>query len=288
MFKGITFRVRIFRAPDGRFGLLGTFCHVFHDAFDVALFYRDLLKVYAALKNGTPLPPALNRYEDTLQRDLALYKNKARMKRVAGFYDRYFNTPEPSPYSGVDGMRELTRVRKRWHAPKFRRVPIFHPFHDEAETVEHCLERELTDEMREFCKRNRVSLQSLFQQGIRTHLSNINEKTEDVSVLITVARRCTKEDVNSGGSRALTYVMRTVFPSEMTFLEALKSTDKCNLSIYKHSDYPFLREVLKQGFGVYAHFKLRNDSAEPYYREVLLSSHISAEHHQSGRHSVPA
>ena len=248
VFKGISFRVRIFRAPNGRYGLLGTFCHVFHDAFDVGLFYRDTLKVYTALKNGLPLPPPLNNYEDTLQKDFALYKNKAHMKRVAGFYDRYFDTPTPSLYSGVDGMRELTRVRTRWHAPKFRGVPIFHPFHDEALTVDCGLERELTDRMTAFCAERKVSLQSLFQLGIRTHLSKINENTDDVSVLITVARRCTKEDINSGGSRALTHMMRTVLPDETTFGDALKAIDRCNLSLYKHSDYPFLREVLKQGW----------------------------------------
>ena len=248
VFKGITFRICIFRAPDGRYGLHGSFSHIFQDAYAVALFYRDLLSVYSALKNGTELPPALDRFEDTLKADLALYKNKAHMKRVVSFYDKYFNTPKSSLYSGVDQMRDLNRVRSRWHAPNFRGVPVFHVFRDRAETVGCPLERELTDAMAEFCKKNRVSMQALFQMGLRTHLSKVNENAEDVTMLLAVARRCTKADLNSGGTRALAHMMRTVFTPEMTFLEALKATDKCNLSLYKHADYQFLREFFKQGW----------------------------------------
>lgn len=247
VFKGVTFRIRIFRAPDGRYGLHGSFSHIFQDAYAVGLFYRDLLMVYSSLKNGTELPPALDRFEDTLKYDLALYKNKAHMKRVVGFYDKYFKTEKSSLYCGVDQMRDLKRVRSRWHAPNFRGVPIFHFFRDKAETVGCPLERELTDEMMAFCKKNRVSMQALFQMGLRTHLSKVNENAGDVTMLLAVARRCTRVDLNSGGTRALAHMMRTDFSPEMTFIEALRATDKCNLSLYKHADYQFLREFFKQG-----------------------------------------
>ena len=247
VFKGVTFRVRIFRAPDGRFGIHGTFSHIFQDAYAVGLFYRDLLAVYSALKNGTELPPALDRFEDTLKADLATYKNKAHMKRVVSFYDRYFKPGKPSLYSGVDQMRNLKRVRKRWNAPNFGGVPIFHVFRDDAETVRCPLPLELTEKMTEFCRKNRVSMQALFQMGIRTALSKVNENSEDVTMLLAVARRCTKADLNSGGTRALAHMMRTEFSPEMTFAEGLKATDKVNLSLYKHADYQFLREFFKQG-----------------------------------------
>ncbi|MBR6772929.1 MAG: hypothetical protein IKM29_06045 [Clostridia bacterium] len=247
VFKGVTFRIRIFRAPNGRFGLHGSFSHIFQDAYAVGLFYRDLISVYSALKNGTPLPPALDRFEDTLQHDLALYKNKAHMKRVVGFFDKYFKTPKSSLYCGVDRMRDLNRVRKRWHAPSFRGVPIFHPFRDRAEVVTCSVERELKEKMKAFCAENRVSMQALFQMGLRTHLSKVNENAGDVTLLLAVARRCTKADLNSGGTRALAHMMRTDFTPDMTFAQGLKATDRCNLSLYKHADYQFLREFFKQG-----------------------------------------
>ena len=248
VFKGITFRIRIFRAPDGRFGLHGSFSHIFQDAYAVGLFYRDLLQVYSALKDGKELPCELEKFENTLQHDLALYKNKPHMKRTVSFFDRYFDTEKSSLYCGVDQMRDLNRVRKRWHAPNFRGVPIFHPFRDRAETVCCSVERELIDEMTAFCKENRVSMQALFQMGLRTHLSRVNENAGDVTMLLAVARRCTRADFNSGGTRALAHMMRTDFSPEMTFSEALKATDKCNLSLYKHADYQFLREFFKQGW----------------------------------------
>ena len=262
LFKGVTFRIRIFRAPDGRFGLHGSFSHIFQDAYAVGFFYRDLVRVYTALKEGTELPPALDSAEAALLRDLALYKNKPHMKRVVSFFDRYFDTPKSSLYSGVDRMRDLNRVRKRWHAPDFRGVPIFHPFRDRAEVVKCPVETELKDEMMAFCRENRVSMQSLFQMGLRTHLSKVNENADDVTMILAVARRSTKADFNSGGTRALAQIWRTVVSPDMTFAQALKSMEKCNLSLYKHADYPFLREFFKQG---------RYDKRFPWFTAVSMA-----------------
>ena len=246
IFRGETFRLRFFRAPDGRFGIHGIFAHLAMDAISVLLFYRDLFSVYVSLRDGKPLPPPMGRFEVTLQKDLAVFANKEKQARIAKFYEDYLSEGGPSFYAGVDGMRDLNRIRKLRRDPNCRTVPIIHPLNDRTKTLKfHVDETELAA-MEEFCAQRRVSLQSLFQLGMRTHLSKVNEESEDVSLFVTVCRRATLEDINSGGSRALAHTVRTVFDRSVSFDKALFDINRCNLRLYRHADYSCLDEIYAQ------------------------------------------
>lgn len=246
LFRGENFRLRFFRSPDGRLGIFGVFAHLATDASAVLLFYRDLLGVYCALRDGKELPPPLCRFEDALQRDFAAFANAERMERTVRFYDDYLQTGGPSFYAGVDRMRELKRTREKLKKPDFRGVEIIHPLNDATETVRCHIDRETLSRMKAFCSEQNVSLQSLFQMGIRTHLSLVNEKAEDVCLFMTVSRRPTVADSNSGGTRALAHVHRTIFKGQETFTEALKTLDRVSMRLYRYPDYSSLTEARRQ------------------------------------------
>ena len=246
LFRGEGFRLRFFRAPDGRYGIYGIFAHMVMDATAVLLFYRDLLEVYLALRDGKELPPPLGRFENVLKREYKIYSDKEWMAKTENFYKNYLTEGGPSFYAGVDQMRELKRTREKLRKPDFRAVEIIHPFNDGTKTVKCHVDKELADAMSAFGKENRLTVQSLFQLGYRTHLSKVNEGAEDVCLFVTVSRRATVEDRNSGGSRALAQVLRTIFGRELTFREALKKIDICSLKLYRYPDFPSLAAVQKQ------------------------------------------
>lgn len=240
--KNETFRIRFFRAPDGRYGIYGTFLHLAMDSIGIFVFYRDLIEVYKALRDGTDLPKPLYSFEEILQKDTKLMKDKARHKKHSDFYREYLKREKPSFFAGVDRMKDLDRIRKRVHKPNYGGVPIVHPFNDASSTVKCHVDKETVDAMTEFCKARRIPLQVLFQLGIRTHLSKVNEETDDVTFFITHGRRATLADMNSGGSRAVAHVIRTDFGKEMTFSDALSEMNIHNMKIYKHPDYSSLSE----------------------------------------------
>ena len=243
IFRGEPYRLKLFRAPDGRFGIYGTFAHVAIDAAGVMLFYSDVANVYRALRDGEELPPQLASFEEVIPKELARFENKERLARTVKFYEEYFSEGGPGIYTGVDGMRDLDAMRKKKKDPDFRGVGTVHPFNDKSETVKCHIDKETVERMEDFCCEHKTSLQSLFQMGFRTHLSKVNKNSEDVCFFMTIGRRVSFADKNSGGSRALAHVVRTIFAPELTFDEALAKLDRCNLRVYKHADYSSVDEI---------------------------------------------
>ena len=242
-FRGEPYRLRFFRAPDGRYGIYGTFAHVAMDAGGVMLFYCNVANIYKALRDGEELPPPMARFEDMIQKDIELFANKERMERTVRFYEEYFTETAPGFFAGVDKMRDLKKTREKKRKPDFRGVETVHPLNDKSRTVKCHIDRDMMEKIEAFCAEHRVSVQSVFQMGMRTHLSKVNENCENVSMFMTVGRRATVADKNSGGSRALAHVVRASFGAETTFAQALKQLDRCNLRIYKHSEYSSVDEI---------------------------------------------
>jgi hypothetical protein len=244
IFKGEIFRIRFFRSPDGKFGIYGTFSHLALDTIAIFIFYKDLLEVYSALKNGTELPKPLSSYEELLPKDYSL-NDKAKLKKNSDFYGEYFSEHGESFYAGPDQMRDLERTRKFLHSPNFRGAPIIHPFNDNSTTAACHIDSEIIEKMEKFCNEQKIPLQSLFLLGMRTHLSKVNALTDDVSFFITVGRRSTLADRNSGGSRVLAHILRTVIEKETTFSEALSLVGQTQMKLFRHADYSSLREMFK-------------------------------------------
>ena len=236
-FKGETFRIRFFVTPEGRFGVYLCIMHLSMDISAILHFFKDLINVYVSVKNKTELPAPICTFEEGLKRDLEIFSNKQRMKRNHKFFDGYLRENGPEFYAGVDGMRELKKLRKILFNSKINYSMGFNPFHDESETICHHLDGKLFEKIEAFCKERHVPTQSLLQLGIHTHLSKINEDSDDVNLMLTINRRSIVSDMNSGGSRALALPIRTVISKDTTFADALNQQSLCQMRVLKHCDY---------------------------------------------------
>ena len=245
-FDGEVYRFKFFQTPDRRFGIYICVMHLAMDIAAILHFFRDLALVYASLKNGTELPKPLSSFEDGLKRDLEIQNNKAKFEKNDKFFREYFAENGKDFYAGVDGMREIYKIRKKRHNPNINYIFALDPFHDASSTEKHHIDGALAEKMNAFCREHRVSEQSLILLGIRTHLSKINELTDDVSLMLTINRRSTLADMNSGGSRALGLPLRTVIGKETTFADALGTVNHNQLRIFKHCDYPSTTFTINQ------------------------------------------
>jgi hypothetical protein len=92
-----------------------------------------------------------------------------------------------------------------------------------------------------FCNDHLISYNTLISLGLRTHLSKINDCTDDVYFYTVCNRRITLADKRSGGCRVHPLPMRTVIGKDRTFMDALKKIAETQMALYRHADYPFIR-----------------------------------------------
>jgi len=237
--KGEVFRIRILRAPDGRDGFYFVPYHLIMDLAAVLIFFKDLLQVYDHFEKGTELPAPLYPFEEIQKRDLAITEDKKKMDRQLQHYIDYNAAiPQPSYYAGYDRMRVLNAQRKKKKDPSIRCRTYNLLQNANCGFLRYSLSKEETQRLTDFYTEQKSSLLALVFLGIRLHLSRWNENADDVSQVILVNRRTTLNEKNTGGCMVNTSTLRTYFPNDISFRDALKNIDKSAMTMYRYKDVP--------------------------------------------------
>lgn len=239
--KGEVFRVILYRTHDGRTGIYLCVFHLNMDAMAVFQFFTDLMDVYVALKNGTELPPPLGSFEKGIKSDLASLQNTAKYEKDDKFYREFFLKDGKTFYAAPYGIDRLKKARLKKKDPGLGYLNIFDPIHDKSKNLRFHLSPERTAAFVKFCEDHQMSFQALIYLGLRTHLSKINDCTDDVYFHVICNRRVTLADKRSGGCRMQALPLRTVIGKDMTFLDALAKVCRTQFAIYRHSDHPTRR-----------------------------------------------
>lgn len=158
---GKTFRVRFFHACDGRCGVYLNVAHLAMDLNAVLIFYRDLFCVYDALENGREMPKPLDKFEESIKRELALAKNKAKDARERKYYEDYYSARPPCFFAGVDGMRMLNKMRRRKRDPHFRLINLIFLLRNKTKTFCCSVPEETKQKWKDFARSQNVSLTCL-------------------------------------------------------------------------------------------------------------------------------
>ena len=82
------------------------------------------------------------------------------------------------------------------------------------------LEPDATKGLMDFCLNHQLSMTNLLLLGIRTYLSKVNDKQEDITIENFISRRSTHDEWTSGGSRTIMFPCRTVISPDTEFLAA--------------------------------------------------------------------
>lgn len=242
-------KIYVTRTPDGACGVFMCVSHLIMDMWAIALFYRDIVQVYQALENGTPLPDPIRPYEAILQQEIDYLGSEREGKDREFWRSELEGFGTPPTYSAIDGTHARDRYRKIIRKPE-------HPFghvimlRTAAKHENLPIPAEDAQEIVRFCTENRVQLQALFLLALRTWLAQKNGQLDDVSINYTMARRGTIREKKAGGTRASGIILRTVIPPEATFTQALQIIGDTLSQQTRHAEFPFM-DFLKLQQDVY-------------------------------------
>ena len=230
-------RLYIIKAPDGRCGVFSCFSHLMMDAWGISLFFRDMMAVYASIKDGTPRPRPLRSFEKIVQKETE-YPGSEQYKDDLAFWHKEIVEPDIKPVgTHVNGSIVLKKWRKLIHKPEHRFF-MATSLRSAARHEVLFVEKNDVDLMKQFCQQSAYpSMYLLFLMGIRTYLAKVNDRTDVVTLYNTVARRGTLDEKMCGGTRIHFLYFTTRLGEDTTFRDALDILlDKQN-TVYRHADF---------------------------------------------------
>lgn len=239
--KDVPFRIWFFKTAHGGTGIYSNFSHLVTDAAGIVIFYLDMLNIYDALENNSELPKPLNRYEDYIIKRLEDDNNEKKNRKHEDFFREYFARGGEPFYAAVHGTGLLEEFRKKTKNPEARVPMAYNPLFDKCDMLTFDVSKEETEKIADFCIKQRISPESVFQAGLRTYCSAINYRTEDVSLMAVCANRSGFKEKNMSGCMAQPLILRTVIPEEKTFLETVNIITETRLELYRHSLYPYTK-----------------------------------------------
>lgn len=239
--KGEIFRIWFFKTKDVGCGIYANFTHMITDAMGISFFYMDLFQVYAALMLGDPMPKAPDSYEEYIIKEHKNLANEKKMAKHEKFYKEYFLEKGEPFYAAVHGMNFLNAYRKKKKNPDIRVPLAYNPLYSKCDFLTMNISPELSKKIFAYCEIKQISPECVFQMGLRTHCSAVNERINDVSMMSVCSKRATLKEKNMSGCLAQPVQMRTVFEEDMTFDMAVDETTQVRSSLYKHSGYPYAK-----------------------------------------------
>ena len=251
VFGGQTFDIRFFVTSDGRSGVFLCVSHVIMDALATFGFFKDLMAVYDALKNGAETPKPLTGYESLIQKELQTPGLEEYLRReTETVFDR-FKADRPPVFCTIrdrNGRRSLPRGR---HSPGPLPHTAFFPLLDKTHFSRFTLPEEAAGEIRRFVDANQISAEWVIQLGMRAYLSKLNGRPDDTVFWVLCPRRRTVKEKRAGGTLASPMPWREQLPGTLTFNEGLLQLAKTQNFLFRHQDVPFtaLRENERKLFG---------------------------------------
>ena len=211
----------MFRGPKGETGIFLMVSHFIMDSWGICIFYRDVMEIYMALKEGKPLPKPIYPYEKILQEELAYAKSDKHQADLDFWTAEAQNNPEPM-YNHMSGMGVLEKARIKAKNPNKRAANTTDLLRNGANHDPYIVPAELVAKMTEVCAKYRFSMQAFFLLGLTSFLSRQNNYEKDITIMSCVARRATINQKNTGGSLIGLINFRVLLDDTMTAVEALK------------------------------------------------------------------
>lgn len=248
--KDETFRIKFFRTGDGRYGIYLCVHHLVMDNAACFVFFNDLLGVYDCLKDGSPMPKPLGKYEDRIVKELAYAADKSNFEREAEAYTEYMTKNGEPLYLGVEGQKFLEAERKKKKNPNIMAPSLFDPFHDKSGFTKKVIPQDKSKVIFDYMDKYGVSGECLVQLGMRLQLSKMNNRHNDTYFITLCPRRRTLSEKRSGGTLTAPLPWRVQIPEDITFNEAIQKMNEVQAWAFRHMDYPYLeyRELQRKIF----------------------------------------
>lgn len=231
----------IFTTPDGSTGLFSVITHLIMDSWAISMFYRDVIEVYWALTHDEPLPKPPRDYEPVLAGELE-YLRSDRRRADREFWVQQESGGQPF-FTSIKGSAVLDRYRRLSRKPTARQCWTQNLRTRADHVVLVIAPRDVARFQAFLDEQGLSSMQVLFVLALRLYLAKQNRRASDIRLGVTVARRATLGEKNSGGSRVHQLCYRTELPEELTFGEAIELLLAKQNEFFRHADFGGLESV---------------------------------------------
>ena len=239
VFDGETFRIAFFRAYDGKCGVFLNASHIIMDFGAAFFFMKDLMAVYDSLKNGSPMPKPLGRYEDAVINEQNNPALEEHLRQEGAILDEWVARNGAPYFHMINGRKTLDKHRRIFHMKNLRMPFVFMPLNDKTHLIKEFLNEEDSKKIDAFLAENPVSAERLVQLAFRAYLAKINGQPNDMLFWVLCPRRKTVKEKRMGGTLASPVPWREILPEDITFRQALIQMGQTQAFLFRHSDTPY-------------------------------------------------
>ena len=214
--------VSIIKGSENVTGLYIKVNHVVMDAWGLTVYAKDVINIYLAMKEGKELPEEPAKFVPLIEKDLE-YMNSKRMQKDYEFIKEKWKTP------AVFASVEPKYVGKRYR-------PNNLSFKGKQKVM--TLDKSSVARINEFCRKNRISQQTLFILGSQIYFYKLNN-TDKSMVNSVLARRSSMDRKRAGGMMVNNLQLKVECPYGLSFKEACEKLTKEQFELYRHGDFPY-------------------------------------------------
>ena len=224
------YSIRLIKKPNGFYGFYFCVSHLAFDAYALISTASDMMKIYAALRDGTAIPRAKGNYLRLCETDWE-YRKSEKYEKCLDYWKKEVYNTQPL-YTAV----EPSKMKPAKKNP--RTTQDVNIFNSKGYHVNYTLKADIVNSVSEAAIGMNISPQCFYLLAVRSFLSSINNDQDDVMFLNTVARRATLLQKRSGGTRVLSVPFRMNFDNKtMTVKEALNTISTLQAGYYAHVDF---------------------------------------------------
>ena len=251
VYGGETFKLIFFRT-EKKSGIYIKASHMVMDFLAIFIFFKDLLSVYDSLKNGTPLPKPLAKYEEVMVKEQSDPGFKEKAEKDTRVVEEMFVKDRRAFYNALNGPKVLDWQEKLLRNKNLNMPYIHMPFNDST----HLLKLPLSDgdskTIGDFIKANNLSPEWVIQLGFRIYFSKINRHTNDTVFWTLCPRRRTVKEKRCGGNLASILPWREILDDNATFMDSVVQLSQTQATLFRHCDVPFaqVRAMERRNFNL--------------------------------------
>ncbi len=276
------YQFRYILKPDGLSAVYMIVSHMIFDIFALMVLAEDAFDIYETIKEGKAWPKPMPSPERIFDKEMEYYASP-QFQKDQEFWDNV-NLDEPL-FTSLNGPGSKEYVPGKRYGKAF--------FLNEAAAGSWAgrISKDIVEKSAVLAAENGVSLQSLYLLPVRNYLSKVNNYAEDVTITNSVARRATRLEKFTGGTRVSAVPVRMRFKNDLSFIDAAKEISKLQVTLYKHSELPFPLQIRtnQERFGFdynYGYFTV-GTTFQPYSLKERKELTIRLQNIPTGQWSQP-
>ena len=253
---GVVIEPRLIHTYDGRDMIFLKVCHLCLDVYGIHAIYMDLIGLYNALKNGTPLPEEPSSFEKVIIKDIERSRNQnINDKHIEYFTNILGDNPEPY-YAGIHGPNN--KIWQKKLASHHRGMQMFF-INCDTKAYRHKIDRNTVDKVLFYCRNNQCSPANLLFFAFSATQAKLNGNVKNLLPLSLYNCRVSALDKNCAGSKVQSGACYTKIDYNSSFEENLKNFSAEQIKLYRHVNFS------DRDFETLLHQTYRSSFLETYY-----------------------